>query len=688
MCRILGVLVLMVMFVPRPSTALQLHWGSGATALSFAEATRCTLVVQADSSEQRLPSEWRLLWVADSSTDISPVPIEGQLACAAELAQVSAVDEPASAADSAAHLKTIHFCSDEGPIATVAQYLLDLPAESRGRFKAVALDPSDSTQVIESNEVTFNGGAWGEYPAVILHASSVHSSIFFRLTATGTGLARIRSLALVSPDSTWTVPLTIAQANDRTLSTVDSLSGLVPQCTVAASGIGGELTQTSLQADAEPLLVNPDACLGYFYGSQDTLTLQPRDFALVPGGYFDSSNNYAIHLYYIRDVRAHEFSTQMDFGHAVSVFGDLDHWIVLGRDVLHVPQVGWEKMHVWAPSIVRQGPIYRMLYAGVDSIWKQRIGLASSTNLNTWTRHGDPVFQVGDIPWADQTQPDLRDPFVMEDPDSVGQWLMFYVAADRTHSPQMFVGVAHSTGDLSVWRDWGQIQKTGGWLVGTNRIESPSVFRRNGKWWLVYTAGYSPGDTLTYITTGAGRPDDLNPDNWSSPRGLYSVVEEGALPDPLGYWKGSEYLGFPNAGNVEFFGAYDDLTEAIDFSRLGPASPPDSFALGCPYLTDAGPASGAAPPRRVDLVLTSALPTRDEVSLGVALPTAMEVHVAVYDLVGRRIRTLAHGSMPAGTTKLRWDGRTEGGAMAGSGVYFARLTCVQGRHVRRLVLMR
>src|SRR5262249_26958662 len=58
--------LLLTLLVPHASSALQLRWSSGATDLSFSSATRCTLVVQADSAETRLPSEWRLLWVADS----------------------------------------------------------------------------------------------------------------------------------------------------------------------------------------------------------------------------------------------------------------------------------------------------------------------------------------------------------------------------------------------------------------------------------------------------------------------------------------------------------------------------------------------------------------------------------------------------------------------------------------------
>ncbi len=59
--------VLCLAIVPAAAQAIQLHWSSGAVNLTFTEATRCTLVVQADSAEVTLPAEWQLLWVADST---------------------------------------------------------------------------------------------------------------------------------------------------------------------------------------------------------------------------------------------------------------------------------------------------------------------------------------------------------------------------------------------------------------------------------------------------------------------------------------------------------------------------------------------------------------------------------------------------------------------------------------------
>lgn len=55
------------------------------------------------------------------------------------------------------------------------------------------------------------------------------------------------------------------------------------------------------------------------------------------------------------------------------------------------------------------------------------------------------------------------------------------------------------------------------------------------------------------------------------------------------------------------------------------------------------------------------------------LPKSTEVQLAVYDVAGRRVRTLADGVMGPGAFAATWDGRDAGGRPVGSGVYFYRL---------------
>lgn len=155
----------LLLLLPTSSRALQLHWSSGADTVSFVSPTRCTLILQADSLEGRLPTEWRLLWLADSA-GINLVAEDSLSGCESATARISAIAPPSSTADSAAHFVTASFCSEETEVASVARWLLDQPGGSCGRLQVVALDPTDpdSNRVLESNEVTYNLGVSGTYP--------------------------------------------------------------------------------------------------------------------------------------------------------------------------------------------------------------------------------------------------------------------------------------------------------------------------------------------------------------------------------------------------------------------------------------------------------------------------------------------------------------------------------------------
>jgi hypothetical protein len=64
------------------------------------------------------------------------------------------------------------------------------------------------------------------------------------------------------------------------------------------------------------------------------------------------------------------------------------------------------------------------------------------------------------------------------------------------------------------------------------------------------------------------------------------------------------------------------------------------------------------------------------------------VDVAVHDVLGRHVRQLHDGTMPAGRHELTWDGRNESGDPASSGVYFVRYSGGGVFDTRKLVLLR
>lgn len=61
-------------------------------------------------------------------------------------------------------------------------------------------------------------------------------------------------------------------------------------------------------------------------------------------------------------------------------------------------------------------------------------------------------------------------------------------------------------------------------------------------------------------------------------------------------------------------------------------------------------------------------------ALAVDLAAPARARVDLYDLSGRRVRTLADRELPAGVTVLPWDGRDSDGRALPRGVYFARLS--------------
>ncbi len=111
----------------------------------------------------------------------------------------------------------------------------------------------------------------------------------------------------------------------------------------------------------------------------------------------------------------------------------------------------------------------------------------------------------------------------------------------------------------------------------------------------------------------------------------------------------------------------------------------DIFLEGCldftPTASDPAPAARAA-------LNVHPNPFNPSTAIAVDLPRAGEVTVAVHDMSGRRIRTLAEGWRDAGSLDLSWDGRDEAGRGMGSGVYLVRVVDVTGERGAKAVLLK
>jgi hypothetical protein len=81
-------------------------------------------------------------------------------------------------------------------------------------------------------------------------------------------------------------------------------------------------------------------------------------------------------------------------------------------------------------------------------------------------------------------------------------------------------------------------------------------------------------------------------------------------------------------------------------------------------------------------------PFNASTSISFTLGHPGEATLAIFDLLGRRIRVLHSGPVSAGQHAFIWDGADESNHLVTSGVYFYKLDSDEGAQTRRMVLLK
>ncbi len=183
--------------------------------------------------------------------------------------------------------------------------------------------------------------------------------------------------------------------------------------------------------------------------------------------------------------------------------------------------------------------------------------------------------------------------------------------------------------------------------------------------------------------------------NWNALSGLFSYPGSGYgrqdLNEPgyhgtqliwvhelidLSTYAGSDslYLRFnlSSDSNVEFDGWHID-----DIAIIGYRDTPDHIGEEKPLQ-----------PQAMQLYQNYPNPFNPQTTLRFYLPKAQDVRLTVYDIHGRKTRTLVNGSASAGETKLVWDGNSANGTPAASGIYILKLQAGGHSFEKRMVLLR
>lgn len=196
-------------------------------------------------------------------------------------------------------------------------------------------------------------------------------------------------------------------------------------------------------------------------------------------------------LYHLFHIRGERWTwpvgyREIDLGHAISA--DLRIWTPQ-EPVLPVgPPGSWDEAGNWAPDIIEVEGAYYLYYTGSDRRNNQKIGLATSTDLYTWTKHpANPLVEPG--PWSDRTvghDVACRDAMVYADLEG-GRYLMYYTATMA--DGRGCIALAGSQ-DLVNWQDMGPtyIEEDRTY----NRCESAYLVPHDDRYYLFYSAKGGP----------------------------------------------------------------------------------------------------------------------------------------------------------------------------------------------------
>lgn len=145
-------------------------------------------------------------------------------------------------------------------------------------------------------------------------------------------------------------------------------------------------------------------------------------------------------------------------------------------------------------------------------------------------------------------------------------------------------------------------------------------------------------------------------------------------------------------------GPGNQVTETTQTSWVDPAGEPYYYKLtGVDVHGTEGPAAlllpdgtvgapGEAPVTVLALAPVAPNPVRIGANVCFDLPQACVIDLALFDVGGRRVRSLAAGAVPAGRHVLRWDARDEAGEPVPGGIYFVRLRAAVGEVACKLVV--
>jgi hypothetical protein len=189
--------------------------------------------------------------------------------------------------------------------------------------------------------------------------------------------------------------------------------------------------------------------------------------------------------------------------------------------------------------------------------------------------------------------------------------------------------------------------------------------------------------TLEWLTSEEGGNAGFNVYKAALEEGPYTKLNGGLLEgEPV---VPAKYVGQLNVVQNKFsyrFSDYDVEAGNIYFYRL------EDISLNG-YSTFHGPFSVSVPlPSRYALMQNFPNPFNARTVIDFQLPVNERVSIDVYDVLGRRVKTLLDENRNSGYHRIVWDGKDEKGYEVASGIYLCLLISGDFFEVKKMIILR
>ncbi|MFQ5768938.1 MAG: FlgD immunoglobulin-like domain containing protein [bacterium] len=343
-------------------------------------------------------------------------------------------------------------------------------------------------------------------------------------------------------------------------------------------------------------------------------------------------------------------------------------------------ELPWEEGQIFACAVIKDGDTFKMWYGAVPTP-SRKIGYATSTDGINWSKHPDPVLQVG--PFFDWDYSIIGPHTVIKEDSVYNMWYWGATGGFPFESSIIQIGLATSTDGIN-WVKYDDPSTTetpfsssdpvlkvgapGEW--DANRAGSPMVLPTEAGYEMWYIGLKPPITSTTDDLVGyATSSDGISWTKWPTNPILTTYPSWGFA------YQGGTVLKFDGKYHLWYACFHPNFRPQIGYATS-------------PITTDVeSPENEHVIPAQFRLLQNYPNPFNPETRISYEVAKPARVVLQVMNLLGQEVRTLVDEEKPAGFYEVMWDGRDNHGQRVASGVYLYRLETRGFVQTRKMVLL-